>query len=147
MIVATPREALWGWLNTRIGTPWSSDFRAIGLVKDDCLLAVAGYNTWAGRSCCMHIAIDEPKWVSRTFVRAIFEYPFVQRGVVQLLAPVSSTNVSSVSLIKHVGFKEFCQLEGAGSEGEDLLFFKMRPNECRWIKERTNGKVLSTGST
>jgi hypothetical protein len=139
-IVSTPREILWAWLNARIGTPWSSDFRALGLVKNDCLVAVIGYNGFMGRACFMHSAIDDPSAIDRTFTRAVFEYPFIQCGLNTVLAPVPADNAKALKLDYAVGFKPFTTLENADAEGKDLLLLRMRKEECRWIKELSDGQ-------
>ena len=134
MIVATPREALWAFINARLGIPWSSDFRALGLVKSDCLCAVVAYNGFTGRACFMHSAIDDSVAVDRTFVRAVFDYPFNECNVQTIIALVSSENTRALKLDKHVGFKEVSRLPGAGMDGHDLVILTMNRNECRWLK-------------
>lgn len=148
MIVSTPREALWAWLNDRIGVVWSEDFRAVGVVRDGCLKAVVGYNGFMGRVCVMHNAIDDPSVIDRTFVRAVFEFPFVQCDLVQVLAPVPADNHKAMSLDTRVGFKPLITLPGADQEGKDLVFLSMRREECRWItKEQRHGRQkISTSS-
>lgn len=144
MIVATPREALWGFINSRVGIPWSSDFRAIGVVKSDCLLAVVAYNGFTGRACFMHSAIDDPSVIDRTFVRAIFEYPFVECKLDTLLALVSSENTQAMDIDLRVGFKEINRLSGAGVDGNDLVLLSMTRNECKWLK---HGKEKHSSGT
>lgn len=136
MIVSTPRESLWAWLNSRIGVPWSEDFRAVGLVRGGCLVAVAGYNGFTGRTCFMHLAIDETEKTSRTFVRAIFEYPFLQAGLTQVFALVMEDNVRALKVDQKTGFTEVNRFEDAGMTGQTLVLLRMTRNECRWI----NGK-------
>ena len=145
MIVSTPREALWAWLNTRLGTPLSQDFRAVGLVRDGCIQAVAGYNGWVGRSCCFHGAIDDRAAISRTYLRAIFEYPFDQCGVTNLLALVSVENKLSLSFCERSGFKAIDRLTAAGLDGEDALLLKLERRYCSWLRG-THGKEKSPAS-
>lgn len=145
MIVSTPRETLWSFVNTRVGVPWSEDFRAIGLVKSDCLVAVVAYNGLTRRSCFMHSAIDDPAAISRTFVRAIFEYPFVQLGLTTVFAMVDSKNERALRLDLKVGFKVANRFEDAGAEG-DLILLYMHRDDCKWLRG-TDGKQKSTSGT
>lgn len=143
MIVSSPRELLWGFLNSRIGTPWSEDFRAIGAVRGDCLKGVIGYNGMVGRVCMMHSAIDDPSVVDRTFLRAIFSYPFEQLGMTDVLATVDESNSRAREIDERLGFKEMNRLEGSAMDGGDLLILRMRRSECRWLshgrKEHSQG--------
>lgn len=146
MIVSTPREVLWAFINKRVGIPWSSDFRAIGAVRNDCLLAVVAYNGMSKRSCFMHSAIDDPSVIDRTFVRAIFEYPFVVLGMNSLFAHVDSVNTRALDIDKRVGFREVNRFPDAGAEG-DLILLHMRKEDCKWIKRGTDGKQEPAAGT
>lgn len=139
MIVVQPLDKLWAFINARTGCQWSSDFRAIGIVRDDCLKAVIAYNGFTGRMCFMHSAIDDPSVINRTFVRAIFEYPFVQLGLSHVVALVEEDNQRALDIDKRCGFRETHRLEGAAMNGGDLIVLEMRRNDCRWIR---HGKEL-----
>lgn len=140
MIVVQPVEKLWAWLNSRIGVPWSSDFRAVGLVRGGCLCAVVGYNGFTGRVCFMHSAIDDPTAITRTFVRKVFEFPFETCGVVQVLAPVPTDNEKAMKLDLHVGFETLTVLSGADQEGKDMALLSMRRESCKWLGESSHGR-------
>lgn len=143
MIVSQPREALWAWINARTGLKWSEDFRAIGAVRNDCLLAVVAYNAFTGRTCMMHSAIDDPSVINRTFVKAIFEYPFVEVGLTHVLAPVEASNTRALSIDSQCGFREINRFEGASMDGSDLILLQIRKHECRWPNGR---KIFSSSS-
>lgn len=137
MIVWGPQELLWSFINTRLGIPWSSDFRALGLVKNDCLCAVVAYNAFTGRSCYAHIAIDNPSSIDRTFVREAFSYVFDVCGVIYLLATAQASSPSSIDQNKRLGFVEIDRLPGTCLDGSDMLLLRMSRNECKWL---THGK-------
>lgn len=145
MIVSKPRELLWAWLNTRIGTPLSEDFRAVGLVKSGCIQAVAGYNAWVGKTCCFHGAIDDPAGIDRTYLRAIFEYPFYQCGLKAMLAMVSKTNHRSLSFCTRSGFRLIDTVQNAGLEGEDMILLKLDRDSCTWLRKPHGKEIPSTG--
>ena len=134
MIVVQPVEKLWAFVNERTGVPWSSDFRAIGVVQDDCLKAAIAYNGFTGRMCFMHSAIDDPAVINRTFVRAIFEYPFQQLGLTHIVALVEGSNKRALDIDLRCGFRETRRLEGAATDGTDLHVLEMTRNECRWLR-------------
>jgi RimJ/RimL family protein N-acetyltransferase len=147
MIVSTPREPLWAWINSRLGIPWSEDFRAIGFVKSDCLAAVIAYNGFTGRACFMHSAIDDPSVINRTFVQAIFDYPFNQCSCSHIIALVGSDNHRALDINKRCGFKEIHRLAGAGPDNDDLVILQVTRAECRWIKDTSNGQEKCSSST
>jgi hypothetical protein len=145
MIVSQPRELLWAWLNSRIGTPLSEDFRAVGLVRGGCIQAVAGYNAWVGKTCCFHGAIDNRAAIDRTYLRAIFEYPFDQCGMKAMLAVVSELNYSSLSFCERSGFRPIDTLSAAGLEGENMILLKLERLNCTWLRDR-HGKEKRASS-
>ncbi len=145
MIVSTPREALWVWMNQRLGTPWSDDFRAIGKVVGNDLKAAVGYNSFVGKTCCIHVAIEDPAVIDRAFVRAAFEYPFTQCGVHVLLGLVDSENSKAIEFNRKLGFKEAHFIPEAGLHG-DLLIFQMRKSDCRWTKVKHGKEIRTPGS-
>lgn len=138
-LVSTPREPLWAWVNSRIKIPWSSDFRAIGAVRDDCLQAVVVYNGFTGRTCFMHLAIDDPKVITRTFVRAAFEFPFLQCHCTHVFGFVDDDNKKAMDLDLHLGFKEVRRFANSGMSGKDLVLLEMAMEDCKWIGVR-NGR-------
>lgn len=147
MIVSQPVEKLWAKLNNATGIPWSSDFKALGLVKSDCLVAVVGYNGFTGRVCFMHNAIDDPSRIDRTFVRESFRYPFEICGLEEVLAPVPADNERALSLNFHLGFREVHRIPGGALEGSDLLLLSMRKAECRFLKGKFDGKEERSSGT
>lgn len=146
-LVSAPRDKLWAFVNTRLGIPWSSDFRAIGVVKNDCLAAVVAYNGFTGRSCFMHSAIDDPSVIGRTFVQAIFDYPFNSCGCTHILAQVEGSNARALDIDIRCGFKEIHRLERAALDGSDLVLLQLTRDECRWLKGNHNGKEERSSGT
>jgi RimJ/RimL family protein N-acetyltransferase len=140
LIVAQPREALWAFVNDRLGIPLSEDFRALGLVIGGCLKAVVAYNGYTGRTCFMHSAIDDPAVINRTFVRAVFAYPFVQCKLTHVLALVDSANERALDIDTRLGFREVNRFEGAGLEGKDLILLQLTRNECKWIRHEDSAE-------
>lgn len=144
MIVAQPRDLLFAWLSVRTHIGATDDFRAIGWVSDGLhLRAVVGYNGFAGRAAQMHFATDDPAAITRRFVRAAFEYPFVQLGLEYLLAPVNSTNQKILTFTRKIGFREVHRLPGCHEDGGDLILLQMNRSECRWIKQHDEPSTMA----
>ena len=141
MIVSTPREKLWAFMNKRMGIPWSDDFRAIGIVRGDLLCAAIGYNGFMGRVCFMHSAIDDPAVIDRTFVRAVFDYPFNQCGIKYIYAPVSASNQRALDIDKRCGFEVHEVLEESAGDGGNLIMLRMTRDQCRWLRSRDGTRL------
>lgn len=147
MIVSSPRELLWAWLNARIDIPWSSDFRAIGLVKNDCLVAVAGYNCFAGRTCHTHIAILPGTLVSKDFLIAGFQYPFEQCNLLRLYAWMDEADAAPLNIDLKLGFEIVRRIPNGAISGADLLLIELRKENCRFLKEtRSEQRKISTST-
>lgn len=108
-------------------------FTAIGVVRDGVPVAVVIYNGYAGHDIQMTIASSDPRWASRTVLRGLFAYPFLELGCARVTACTSKHNKSARTLLEKVGF----ELEGKQRKGHlgmhDLLYYGMLKKECKWI--------------
>jgi RimJ/RimL family protein N-acetyltransferase len=118
-----------GWLNRRVGLPWSSDLRTIGVMRADGTLAAAvGFNSWTHEGCWMHVAFDGAHSMTRKLMRAAFAYPFRECGKSAVYALPYKDNDEALQFIPRMGFKEIAQTV-------DCVMFEMKAEDCRWIKE------------
>lgn len=134
------RPVIWEWMARLNNVPWSSDLRTIGLMRSDGSVAAAvGYNGWQTDSCFMHVAFDSAHSMTRALLRAAFKYPFIDCGKSAVYALIGKENDECLRLVKKLGYREFCQTV-------DCVMFEMKAAECRWIKEKEHGEVVSTGN-
>jgi RimJ/RimL family protein N-acetyltransferase len=132
------RPLVWEWMHRRNSVPWSSDLRTIGLMRSDGSIAAAiGFNAWQTQSCFMHVAFDSPHCLTRSLLRAAFEYPLVKSGKDAVYALVDKHNEACLNLVRKLGYRET-------SQTVDAVLFEMLRDECRWIKEQEHGQVVST---
>lgn len=110
-------------------------FTAIGLEKNGELVGGVVYDGYYGTSISAHIAGVGQGWLTRSFLRAMFQYPFAQLGVNRMTGPVASTNEGAIRLVRHLGFEQEAYLKGA-VPGGDLLFFVMWKCDCRFLGEK-----------
>jgi RimJ/RimL family protein N-acetyltransferase len=136
-ILYTPewQETLGWWLCKRIGLVPTSMLTCIGLVRDGQIIAVVGYDGFNGASCEMHVAAEAPNWLSRSFLKVVFDYPFNTCGLNMVVGKVPSGNREALRLDLHLGFKEVLVLDGAHPDGA-LHILVMRRDDCRWLKLR-----------
>lgn len=122
------------------GTWYPEGKSALGELND------AGDPKWAvvydhyeeGGSIQLHIAIDNPKYVTRQAICACFEYPFYQLGVKKVLGIVNSTNDSALTFDMRLGFR----LEAIISDAYDMgsmYILSMTREQCRWLRGKDNG--------
>lgn len=129
---------LWRWMNRQNNVPWSTDLRTIGLMRfDGSVAAAVGFNAWQTHSCFMHVAFDTSHSMTRTLLREAFRYPFLTCGKDAVYALIGDDNQECLRLVRKLGFVEQFRTV-------DAVMFEMTSEECRWIKEKQNGKVVST---
>jgi RimJ/RimL family protein N-acetyltransferase len=131
---------VWRWANGQNRLPWSSDLRMIGLMREDGSIAAAvGFNGWQSSSAWMHVAFDSPHSLTRSLLRAAFEYPFVHTGKDAVYAQIDKDNQDALRFVEKIGFREIYRTV-------DCVMFEMLSGECRWIKEKEYGKRISTAA-
>jgi RimJ/RimL family protein N-acetyltransferase len=95
------------------------------------IVSGVAYNDFNGPNINAHIATDAP--LTKSFLRAIFDYPFNCANVQRITALVGEGNVKSRHLCERFGFIEETRLQGAHQTG-DLIVYRMRRNECKWLE-------------
>ena len=123
------------WVYARTGGTFPENIcTAIGLLKDDKLVAGVVCEGFNGASIKTHIAIDDKTYLTKTFINKIFAYPFDQLKVKKLIGIVDSSNTEALNLNKRLGFVQEGVLEGASLTG-DLILMTMTKSQCRWLKD------------
>lgn len=107
----------------------------IGWESDGEIVAGVVFNDYNGPNICGHIAITNGR-MDRRFLKVIFDYPFNQAKVLRITCMVGEGNTKSQNLCKRLGFHEETRLDGAHPSG-DLLIYRMRRSECRWLETKT----------
>lgn len=112
------------------------DCSAIGIVKDDKLVAGVVYYNHRPPGIEMAIASTTPKWCTRKILFHLFDYPFNQLGVRRITALVDSTNQPVRAFDERLGFVHEGTLR-QGHPNDDAEIYGMLKSECRWINERS----------
>ena len=127
-------ELVGHWVAERLGSGYfASRSNAIGLVKDDRLIAGVIYENWNGRSIICHIAVEGR--LTRRYLGAIFDYAYNVCNVEKIIVPVESHNLKSVKLIKNMGFTEEGRIKDCQPEGDTILYTMTKGN-CRFLGDR-----------
>lgn len=101
--------------------------------EDGTISAAVAYNNWSEQTCWMHVAFDSPHAMSRTIIRAAFEYPFVLCGRELVYGMTPKHIEDGILMNERLGFKRIM-------ETPDSFMFEMRADDCRWLK---SGKTFS----
>lgn len=109
--------------------------KAIGLEEDGVLIAGVLYDLYTKASINMHVAADEKNyWISKSFLRASFGYPFHQLKCHRVTALVRADNARSRRLTEHLGWKQEGLIRMGNADGTDVVLYGMLKNECRWLE-------------
>lgn len=111
---------------------------AIGWLRDDDLVCGVTYDNYTGKSITATIAVEPAAVLPKSFMWAIFDYPFKQLGVWKMLAYVAESNYKSRALVEKMGFTQETVITDYYPDG-DLLIYSMNKEQCRWL-EKDNGQ-------
>lgn len=108
---------------------------AIGRERRGRLVAGALYEGFNGRNIWMHVAAEPGAWwMTRTYLRACFAYPFRVCKVERITGYVDESNARSVHFVQRLGFRPEARLAGAAPDGSDVTLYVMRRADCRWLE-------------
>ena len=129
------------WLCEKLGRVCTPHMVCIGNEVGGELVGVIGFDEWNGASCQMHMA-GTGNWVTREFIRIVFGYVFLQEKLRKVIGIIPSSNTKSIRFAQHVGFTIEHVIEDAHLDGA-LTVLSMRPQECRFIRQRNRHGIES----
>lgn len=97
---------------------------------------VAGviYENFNGHNVWMHVAAAPGRhWLTRGYLRAVFEHPFNTLGAKQIFLWANESNAEARRFDEHLGFKLHALIEGAGKDGETAVIYRMKREDCRYV--------------
>lgn len=116
------------WVAEQTTGSYHYNAQSIGLERDGDIVAGVIYESFMDTTITCHIAIVGR--VNKTFLRAIFDYPFRVCNVDKIIAPVIADNDKSINLVQNMGFTEEARI--ARSNG-DMIFFTMLKDNCKFL--------------
>lgn len=130
------------WVADRVGSWFDPNgMAALGWrAADGRITAGTFYRDFNGVSVEATIAADRP--LVRTFLWAMFDYPFRQMGARQIVVSVQQGNNRSLNLLARLGFRVAARLPDACPSG-DVIIATLRREECRYL-ELSHGKERIT---
>ncbi len=122
------------WLCQMTGAVLTANARGIKAVDSrGHTRGVIAYDNWTENSCQAHMAVSTPiAW--RTLLGSAFSYPFEELGRGLILAVIQSSNIKSLKVAAHMGFRMAHRVRDGWAIGEDLVMLELRREDCRWIQ-------------
>ena len=108
----------------------------IGIKRDGTLIGGVLYCQSNGSSVWVHVA-GIGRWVTRDLLFFLFDYPFRQLKVNQILGSVDSNNEAAIRFDEHLGFEREAVIPQAGKGDSDLIIYSLKRESCRWWNEQT----------
>lgn len=128
------------WVNERTsgGLYVPGTCSAIGRIKDGKIVGGIYYEDFNGKNITCHIASENgERWLNRTFLWMIFDYPFNQLKSKRMTAPVAYDNERCINFVEKLGFTREAILHDAHPNG-DLYIYTLFEKDCRWHKDLKN---------
>lgn len=146
-VIFSDQSRVWRFVHDHTGVPASHTMRTLGLERDGELLAGVVYDNWNRVNVWMHVAILPGTFLTPRFVRAAFEYPFLDMGCRRASGWVEESNAAARRLDEHLGFEVETRLRGAASDGGDVLIYAMWRDRCRWLRGRVADPSMAPSAT
>jgi RimJ/RimL family protein N-acetyltransferase len=128
------------WVAKRVdGGFFEGRATAIGLKRNDEIIAGVMYENWNHKTIWCHFAIEGQ--LTPAYLAAIFDYPFNVCQVDKIIVPVGSENDESLRLVKKMGFVEEGRIKDGRPDG-DIVFLTLARDSCRYTGDRY-GKRLT----
>jgi len=136
------------WLQSKIPGISFHDCKAIGIIKNQKLIAGVVYHNLRDGQIEASIAVTDKNWANKTILYALFAYPFKQCNCHRILVTVRDNNNKSIKLAKRLGFKHEGKLRQMFPPHDAVLLGMLR-SECKWlnIKEKQNEQKSAASPT
>ena len=129
------------WVSQKLGIPDFGACSAIGVMRDNKIIAGAVYNDFRkdhrGQPMsieCTIVSVDK-SWLNRHILNALFGYPFSQLKVRRVQLKTAKRNKKLRKMFEALGFKFEGVLRQDWWLGGDAVVYSMLHHECRWIKD------------
>lgn len=105
-------------------------------------IAGVAYDGYNGAIIHAHIWVDAERRPSPEWLAAIFDYPFNRLQVHKIVGQVNSGNMEARKLDEHFGFVLEATVKEFYDDGNDLLVYTMRRDQCRVLTSRRWASVM-----
>ena len=114
----------------------NKDFSHIGYYQDGKIIGGTLFTHYDGHNIWMHLALDNPRAMRRSYAKQVFEYCFYKCKCVRITAMTKPTNARCIKLIESAGFKKEGRIRKVIKENlqySDGLIYGLLRKECRYL--------------
>ena len=109
--------------------------RWIASVTEDMqIMGVVVYSRWTKHNCEMSVASVTPRFLTRSFLKVVFGYPFNELNFARVTAVVEADNHKALDMNRGLGFKDEGILRNWYGENRNGVVMGMLKDECKWLK-------------
>lgn len=132
--IITDPGRVWDYVRRSIPVPVTSGMKGLGLMRDGEMVCGVLYEGFNGVNVWMHVAAEPGRrWLVRDYLRYCFHYPFNEMGCRRVSGYVEASNLEAQRFDEHLGFRREAVLQGAASDGGDVILYVMRKEDCRYV--------------
>ena len=133
-IVTNIDDYVRAWVAKKIGIRGFGPSTAIGVQRDNQLIAGAVFHDYRDGQIEASLASSSPRWATRSVLYSLFAYPFIQCDANRLLVTCDESNHKAMKMNRQLGFTP----EGILRQmyyPNDAIVWGMLKDECKWIKK------------
>jgi len=111
-------------------------FSFIAYLDEDKIVGGAIFSHYDGHNIWIHLALDDPKAMRRSFAKEVFEYCFIKCKCVRITAMTTPENERCKKLIESAGFVKEGTIRKVVKKGMqyfDGIVYGLLRNECKYI--------------
>ncbi len=121
------------YFRSKLHISFGDDLKGLVAYKDNEIAAVVGLHDWTDTACFAHWVIDKPLVLRHGFFEAVADYVFRQTGRDKIFGKITTQNVRSLRLAKHIGFTELCRMKDGYRKGVDMVLVELTKENCRYL--------------
>lgn len=114
-------------------------YTALGVVRGQMLLGGVVFHNFRPDEGLIEEsgAFSRADWIRPSTLRHLFSYPFTQLGCANLITITGRKNVKARKMNEFLGFRLVGIIH---RKNEDAALYEMPRKNCRWLKDKANGK-------
>jgi RimJ/RimL family protein N-acetyltransferase len=121
------------WIAERAKVTWTEDANGIIAYRGEEIVGAVVFEQWTHNSAALHFAIGTPMILRHGFLEELFTYLFITAGRRIALGGQPSSNVRMSRFVEKLGFKEVHRIEDGFADGDDMIIYELRKEDCRFI--------------
>lgn len=143
MLIFGHDVALAKWAGERIGINDFGPSVAIGVGLNGKIVGAAVYSQFRWPNIEITFVTTTPRWATRSNIRGILRYPFVQLGCKRVTAVTEATNQPARAFLCRLGFNQEGFHPDALKTGAAVTYGLLAKDAEKWIAEESDVQRLT----